>query len=316
MTVSVSDSKMQSTRTLSSYMSLLDMKSKSTQKLFQCTINNIEKFGGIDVDNISQYNEDVIYDLLQEWIIWNSNRGITASSLMCYFNAFRSYLWYQKIKLDQRDIRHNLRFPQPLHENQAPTTADKIRRILCVSNLELRFHLLALVSSGMRVSELGQIKNTYLDFAHSNIIVRIPSHITKTGYSRITFFSRQVSNMIRYRMRTNPESFRFGGDRNPEQYLNLMLKRFASARRKADLMENYEHCKQNRYKVHVHSLRSYFITKANKIQFGLGHILAGHNFYMKEYNRYTIDEMLSMYKQFEKDVTFQNLRLQTSAKDS
>ena len=299
-------------RTLSSYVSLLNLKSKSTQKLFQSTINNLNKFGGIDVNNISQYEEDAIYDLLQEWIIWNSNRGITASTLLCYFNAFHSYLWYQKIKLDQRDIKHNLRFPQTLHEQQSPVTFSEIQKILSASDLEFRFHLLALISSGMRVSELGRIKTTHLDLARSNIIVHIPSYITKTGHSRLTFFSIQVSNMIRYRIKNKQSSdFIFSGNRHTEQFLNLFLKRFAAARRRANLIEKYNHCKQNRYKIHVHSMRSYFITKANRIQFGLGHILAGHDFYMKEYNRYTIDELLDMYKKFESATTF----YRTSGKD-
>ncbi len=113
--------------------------------------------------------------------------------------------------------------------------------------------------------------------------------------------------MIRYRIKIHKSDFIFCGNRTREQALNLVLKRFAAARKKADLMEKYSHCKQNRYKIHVHSMRSYFITKANNIQFGLGHILAGHNFYMKEYNKYTVDELLFMYKKFEMDVTFQKI---------
>ena len=97
------------------------------------------KFGGMDIDSISQYYEDDIYGLLQEWIIWNTKRGITASSIVCYFNAFNSYLWYQKIKLDPRDIRHNLRFPQTLYERQTAVTFNEIERILYVSDLEFRF---------------------------------------------------------------------------------------------------------------------------------------------------------------------------------
>lgn len=292
-------------RTLSDYISTLNIQSRSTQKLFQCTINNIERFGKIDIKDMSRYNEDNIYDFLQEWILWNMNRGIAASSMMCYFNTFRSYLWYHKIKLDPRDMRHNLRFPRMLHEDQIPVTANEIKKILGVSKLEFKFQLLGLISSGMRVSELGQIKTRYLDFTHSNIMVRIPSQITKTGRSRITFFSRQVSDMIRYRIKNRPyNDFVFCGNRTQEQSLNLILKRFAAARRNTDLMEKYDHYKQNRYRIHVHSMRSYFITKANKIQFGFGHILAGHNFYMKEYNRYTVDELLDMYKKTEKDLVF------------
>ncbi len=185
------DNGKQNTRTLSVYMSILGMKSKSTQKLFQCTINNIEAFGKIDIKNISMYNEDDIYDILQEWIIWNRKRGITASSIICYFNNLRSYLWYHRIKLDWRDIKQNLKFPQTLYEYEIPITAGAIGKILRVSELEFRFQLLALISSGMRVSELGQIRLAHLGLTRSNVTVLLPAEITKTGRSRLTFFQNK-----------------------------------------------------------------------------------------------------------------------------
>ena len=296
----------QHVKNLITYSSILELKSLSTQKIFKSTINNFRIFGQINIENVSKYNEDDIYDSLQEWIIWNNKRGITATSMKCYFVSLRSYLWYCGIRLGWYDIQQNLVFSRTLYENQIPITSDMINKILNVSRLEFKFQLLALISSGMRVSELGQIKISHLDFTHLNIMIRIPAQITKTGRSRITFFSRQVSNMIRYRLKNNELDFRFCNNRTPEQFLNLILKRFSVARKKADLLKKYEHCKQNRYQFHVHSMRSYFITKANKIQFGLGHILAGHNFYMKEYNQYTPNELLCMYKKFEKYLIFHN----------
>ena len=292
------------TRTLSTYVSLLGMKSIPTQKLFQCCVNNFELFARLDINNIFKYNEHNIYNILQEWIVWNNKRGMSASSILCYFNSLRSYLWYRGRKLDRIDIKQNIIFPQILYDMKIPITQSEIKRILDASNLEFRFQLLSLLSSGMRVGELGQIKASNLDLSHSNITVRIPSEITKTGRSRVTFFSNQVSNMIRYRLKVSKPVFLFCENRNKEQSLNLILKRFAAARKKACLVEKYSHCKQNRYKVHVHSMRAYFITKANKIQFGLGHILAGHNFYMKEYNQYTVNELRYMYKKIEKHLTF------------
>ena len=71
----------QNSRTLQEYSSILKLKSKSTQKLFSSAINNVNTFGAIDIENISKYVEDDIYKLLQEWIIWNNKRGITAASI-------------------------------------------------------------------------------------------------------------------------------------------------------------------------------------------------------------------------------------------
>ena len=291
-------------RTIIDYVGILNIKSHSTQKLFQCTINNMRSFGKIDLDSITKYDESQLYDLLQEWIIWNDGRGIATSSIVCYLNSLRSYLQYCRINVDWRYMQRNLKFPQMLYPVEQPITPAIITQILSASRLDFRFQLLSLLSSGMRVGELGQIRVNHLDLTNSNIAVKIPANITKTGRARITFFSRQASNMIRYRIKQIGTNFTFCGDRTPEQSLNLLTKRFASARNKAGIMKKHDHCKQNRYVIHVHSLRSYFITRANQVQFGLGHILAGHNFYMKEYNRYTVDELLDMYKKIESKFQF------------
>lgn len=294
-------------RTLSTYTSILEIKSKSTQKLFQCTLNNIKEFGKLNTKNISLYSEDDLYDRLQDWIIWNTKRGLTTSSIITYFNAFKSYLNYQGMLFNYMNPKQNLKFPRALYSDQIPVTADEIKKILCVSKTEFRFQLLALISSGMRVGELGQIRRNNIDLTRSNIMVRISAEMTKTGRPRVTFFSKQVSDMIRYRIKSHNVDFIFCGNRTKNQSLNLILKRFAISRRKANLTDKHNHCHQNRYKIHVHSMRSYFITKANKIQFGLGHTLAGHNFYMKEYNRYTVDELYDMYRKFEEELTFRNI---------
>lgn len=286
------------------------MRSKSTQRLFQCTLNNIALFGKMCADDLSRYDEDHIYDILQEWILWNSNRGTSAATIVCYFNSFRAYLWYRRIKLDRRDIKQNLLFPKMLHESSVSLDPNDMQSILHASKLEFRFQLLALVSSGMRVNELGQIRWSHLDLTHSNIMVKIPAPISKTGRSRISFFSKQTSDMIRYRydaVQTSESDLVFCGNRTPEQAVNLMSKRFGSARRKVGLIEKHNYGKQNRYDIHLHSLRAYFITTANRVQFGLGHLLAGHGFYMKEYNVYSIKDLRSMYKKAEKDLTFSRI---------
>ena len=288
------------------------MRSKSTQRLFRCTLNNLASFGNLCVDDLSRYDEDSIYDILQEWILWNSRRGTSASTIVCYFNSFRAYLWYRRIKLDWRDIKQNLIFPKMLHEAPVPMSPDSVQSILHASNLEFRFQLLALVSSGLRVNELGQIRHAHLDLSHSNVMVKIPAQMSKTGRSRITFFSRQVSAMIRYRYDralTVDSDLVFCGNRTPEQAVNLMLKRFGSARKRAGLTRKHNHGKQNRYEIHLHSLRAYFITTTNRVQFGLGHVLAGHGFYMKEYNVYGIKDLRSMYKKAEGDLTFRSARV-------
>ena len=290
-----------------SYYSRLQFQSLSTQRQFQWMINNIRQYGKIDLQTLAQLSEEVLYSKLQNWINWNHIRGITATTLSCLFNVCRAYMWHLGIKLHTMDIKGNLYFPRPVYTNQIPITPDKIQKLLSVSSLEFRFQLLALVSSGMRVGELGQIKLSYLDMSRSNILINLPGHITKTRRGRITFLSKQVSDMIRYRIKCEKiknEQLVFCGERSSEQAQNLITKRFSASRERANMMDRHACYLQNRYQVHIHSIRAYFVTQANQIQFGLGHIFAGHSFYMKEYNLYTIEELWDYYQKLEPRLTF------------
>ena len=295
-------------REFESYYNKLQFQSLSTQRQFKWMINNIRRYGKIDFQTLTQIPEETLYKNLQDWINWNHNRGITATTLACLFNTCRSYMWHLVIKLHTMDVKENLHFPKPVYTNQVPITPSEIQRLLSASSLEFRFQLLALISSGMRVGELGQIKTSYLDLSRSNIMINLPGHITKTRRGRITFLSKQVSNMIRYKIdckNLTDDQLVFCGERSSEQAQNLIIKRFSASRGRANMTDRHVHYLQNRYRVHIHSIRAYFITQANQIQFGLGHIFAGHGFYMKEYNLYTIEELWKYYRKFEPQLTFQ-----------
>ena len=293
------------------YILKLNLRSVSTQKQFRWMINNITKYGEINLQNLQFEQEEIIYDNLQKWINWNHSRGVCATTIICLFNSCRSYLWHVGIKLYKMDIKENLKFPRPIYANRLPITKLEIERILASSNPEFRFQLLTLISSGMRVSEMGQIKVSHLDMTKPNIMVNLPGNITKTRRGRITFLSKQVSSMVRHKLKNDvkiDDQHVFCGERSSSQAQNLIIKRFAASRKRAEIMSKHEHCMQNRYKIHVHTMRAYFITKANQVQFGIGHILAGHNFYMKEYNLYTVDELHKYYKKIDKLLTFDIIR--------
>lgn len=67
---------------------------------------------------------------------------------------------------------------------------------------------------------------------------------------------------------------------------------FDRIRKKTNLTEKYD---SNTHKISLQSFRAYFITKCNRIDFGVGHALAGHGLYMKRYDRLTIQEKLEYY---------------------
>ena len=42
-------------------------------------------------------------------------------------------------------------------------------------------------------------------------------------------------------------------------------------------------------------MRSWFVTKCNRIDYGFGHALAGHDQYMKRYDRLTLEDKVELY---------------------
>ena len=48
------------------------------------------------------------------------------------------------------------------------------------------------------------------------------------------------------------------------------------------------------------SLRSWFVTKCNRIDYGFGHALAGHDHYMKRYDRLTLEDKIELYLKAER----------------
>nr|MBC8482153.1 hypothetical protein [Nitrososphaerota archaeon] len=63
----------------------------------------------LKTDNGQEF-EDVLYDMLQEWINWNERKVIHPSTIRITFSNLRKYLFFRKIKTNEQDIGEFLRF--------------------------------------------------------------------------------------------------------------------------------------------------------------------------------------------------------------
>ena len=57
------------------------------------------------------------------------------------------------------------------------------------------------------------------------------------------------------------------------------------------------------HKITLHSFRSWFVTKCNRIDSDFGNALAGHDKYMKRYNRFTDNEKCELFIKAEKTLS-------------
>ena len=76
--------------------------------------------------------------------------------------------------------------------------------------------------------------------------------------------------------------------------------KFLVDREKIGLFEQYD---SGIFRVSLgDSLRSWFVTKCNRIDYGFGHALAGHDQYMKRYDRLTLEDKIELYLKAEKSL--------------
>jgi len=57
------------------------------------------------------------------------------------------------------------------------------------------------------------------------------------------------------------------------------------------------------HKITLHSFRSWFVTKCNRVDSDFGNALAGHQKYMKKYNRFTEKELCELFIKAEKTLS-------------
>ena len=75
---------------------------------------------------------------------------------------------------------------------------------------------------------------------------------------------------------------------------------FYRLRERVGLNEKYED--SCRHKISIHIFRSWFVTKCNRVDSDFGNALAGHDKYMKRYNRFTVPELIALYKKAEPEL--------------
>lgn len=211
---------------------------------------------------------------LQRWIDDMHADKKAASTIKTYVAN-----WCREHGVRATDI--NIKYPRQLVEIKYVPTKDDLNAIIR-SKPHWADHFRFLVSSGLRVGELAALTPADITRYKDRYRIHVPARITKTGKARITF--------SRY-------------DLPAPATENKLGKRFAAMRQLSKLDKMASVGIQNRYAIHVHSLRRYFITTINKIQFGVGHVLAGHDYYMSEYNVYTEAELYKYHKRADPGLT-------------
>jgi integrase len=298
-------------RTQETFVNLAN--NEHTKRNRQSVINHFEKFcekrydtsmNQIFEDLVLQTTKDksVIEDLLQNYIS-NGFEKMSTGSIKVHYSIVTRYLKYRGVSFDKDDVRTVLQFPRVHHEEKIGMTKDDIRKFCDNANQMERAKILVQSSSGLRNQEVTGLRKKDIQTDTVRWTIHVNSKIAKNNKARTTFLSNEARRFLTPILeKKNPDDRIFVSNHIPLiDALSLECLKFARLCKKCGLDLNYESSNSSLYT--THSLRAFFVTQAEKIHAGFGHVLAGHENYMGQYERYTKEDFLNFYLEVEPDLS-------------
>lgn len=295
-------------RTRQNYFIKKSVRAKSTLREIKYALNAFDRFVSAKYEDQSKKAEQIIEELLliknqdaqkdytieilQEYINHLNEKNLQPYTIKAYVGHAKRYLQYHRIKIYDEDLRL-LEYPRQNHEEKHPLTKDEIKKLLDNASEKRKALYLVMSSSGMRIEETVALRKRDFDLSGPRIKITIPAKFTKTKKSRITFVSKEAEPYLKSILdKIGIDDIVFGS--NPSPYASKINEElhFTRTRKKAGLTERYD---SGTHKITLQSFRSWFISKCNRVEADFGHLLAGHELYMKRYDRWSEEEKLKKY---------------------
>ena len=182
--------------------------SQDTKNSVQSFLKTWDKFLIQAKINEKDLNKDNIFTVLQDYINWGQDRGNSATTIRQYFMFLKDWLWFNRIKIYDEDVKHELTFPKKVEGEKAPMTREIINTLVEKTKSKKSLYLV-LASSGMRIGETLQLRMKDVRIDESPARVIIPPPITKAKRGRTTFISSEAVESLRDFRRWGKESKNF-----------------------------------------------------------------------------------------------------------
>ncbi len=242
-----------------------------------------------------------LFSLLQDFINYLKIGGLDPTTIRSNFNLVKNYLNWYGFEIYSESVKSRLNFPTKIEEEAYPLTLEDIKKIINEANPKRRVLYLFLSSTGMRISESVQIKKRDLDFSYDRIMVRIAGKYTKTKKPRKVYVTKETEKILSDILeKIKDDDLIFGTSENPLRCRYTEEDYFYRLRERVGLTDRYDN---GIHKITLHSFRSWFVTKCNRIDSDLGNALAGHSRYMKRYDRMTDQEKCDLFIKAEKTLS-------------
>ena len=238
------------------------------------------------LDSLKQSDSDPI-GILDEYFTFlaSGNKPLASNSIRSYLTIAKDFLNYLGCRIYIEDIKQRFRLPKARHVYEEGLTKETINRILRFANPKLATSILMLCSSGMRISELLQLRLQDIDFEKNPTTILVRADTTKTRETRITCISSEATNALQdYVKRYKIANHLFIKDshKSEEDYIkNIVVTRQSFERMLCHVRNNIpELNKKNengRNVIHFHALRAWFKTQVTDThQSDFAEALMGH----------------------------------------
>jgi len=274
----------------------------NTQKLIYNTLKEFDNFckesyqEGSDsiYPKLANYEIKATQAILQKWINWNLKRNQKPSTIKLKLHFISSKLNEEGVNFT-KEHKKKLSIPKNEKPKLHALSRDELQKIIGVAKPLKKAMYLCQTSSGMRIGEILQLRKSDLDFSKERIQVNIRASITKLKQARLTFLSKEAEKYLKpFLENLEDNDLIFTDNKNINNAVineSIALKRYCE---KVGLDQTYPGTHDSI--ITTHSMRSFAISKLNKVdEFGFGHALSGHGYYMKQYDRFTDEELLKLY---------------------
>ena len=232
------------------------------------------------------------YDFLKDFYKYEKEeRNISIRSLNMRLSFIKHHFLENGIEVVDSMFK-KIHEKQEKHE-RIGVSAEQIQQVMNFCSNHIKAMMMIQASSGMRISEVLSLRRK--DFVKlDRWMIKLKAENTKTKTGRTTFISKEAEEFVLpylKRLEEDSEERVFPVTRS---CMTTALQRAVKA---SGVNGKYEHSKHNVFT--SHALRAFFITQMGKDENNFGHSLAGHDFYMSEYNRLSDQEKLEKYIELE-----------------
>lgn len=240
--------------------------------------------------------ESTIYEILQNFSNYMiEEKELTIRTARNYVKRMKNYLNYLlEIKIHNEDLRQNIRYPRAEQRDNYPLSTEEARACLQEARTKKVMYLFGM-GTGIAIGEAMQLrKRDFVRDKMSRIMVYVPAKYRKVRVAKRTFVPKWIEKEILSILDSvKDDDLVFAKNKNWRNAAINEILVFVRVRQRAGL-DNLVY-DTGIHKITIHSFRSWFITRANKVDHGLGNALAGQGYYMKRYDRYTEQEMLEFF---------------------